>query len=95
MGLTRDPNQLTAKQCNTRMALSLSHLQRDVEEYGFLSQIVTGIGTQLARDDICPDQQGRQRDSRSKELRPTGRQKKKDQRSRVRQGRQKGKRSEG
>ncbi|GFV34797.1 disintegrin and metalloproteinase domain-containing protein 10 [Trichonephila clavipes] len=40
------PNQLTAEQRNTRMALSLSHLQRyHEEEYDFLSQIVTGDET--------------------------------------------------
>ncbi|GBL96877.1 hypothetical protein AVEN_173081-1 [Araneus ventricosus] len=37
------PHQLTAEQCNNRMALSLSHLQSyREEEYGFLSHIVTG-----------------------------------------------------
>ncbi|GFV36160.1 uncharacterized protein TNCV_1974961 [Trichonephila clavipes] len=40
------PNQLTIEQRNTRIALSLSHLQRyHEEEYGFLSQIVTGDET--------------------------------------------------
>ncbi|GFX19403.1 histone-lysine N-methyltransferase SETMAR [Trichonephila clavipes] len=40
------PNQLTTEQRNTRIALSLSHLQRYHEkEYGFLSQIVTGNET--------------------------------------------------
>ncbi|GFT21113.1 histone-lysine N-methyltransferase SETMAR [Trichonephila clavipes] len=39
-------NQLTTEQRNTRMALCLSHLQRyHEEEYGFLSQIVTGEET--------------------------------------------------
>ncbi|GFW39411.1 histone-lysine N-methyltransferase SETMAR [Trichonephila clavipes] len=42
----RVPNHFTTEQHNTRMALSLSHLQRDhQEEYGFLSQIVTGDET--------------------------------------------------
>ncbi|GFY16774.1 histone-lysine N-methyltransferase SETMAR [Trichonephila clavipes] len=40
------PNQLTTEQRNTRIALSLSHLQRYLEEkYVFLSQIVTGDET--------------------------------------------------
>ncbi|GFY28907.1 histone-lysine N-methyltransferase SETMAR [Trichonephila clavipes] len=40
------PDQLTAKQRNTRIALSFCHLQRyQEEEYGFLSQIVTGDAT--------------------------------------------------
>ncbi|GFX40689.1 histone-lysine N-methyltransferase SETMAR [Trichonephila clavipes] len=38
-------NQLTTEQRNTRIALSLSHLQRYHEGYGFLSQIVTGDET--------------------------------------------------
>ncbi|GFU11572.1 histone-lysine N-methyltransferase SETMAR [Trichonephila clavipes] len=40
------PNQLTTEQRNTRMAQSLSHLQRYHEaEYDFLLQIVTGDET--------------------------------------------------
>ncbi|GFQ89933.1 histone-lysine N-methyltransferase SETMAR [Trichonephila clavata] len=40
------PQQRTAEQRNTQMALSLSHLQRYHEkEYGFPSQIVTGDET--------------------------------------------------
>ncbi|GFQ80360.1 uncharacterized protein TNCT_316101, partial [Trichonephila clavata] len=39
-------HQLTAEQCNTRMTLPLGHLQHYPEqEYGFLSQIVTGDET--------------------------------------------------
>ncbi|GFU27900.1 hypothetical protein TNCV_449991 [Trichonephila clavipes] len=48
-----------------------------------------------ARDEMCRYRQGRHRDNRSKELRPTGRQKKKDQESRSRQERQKDKTSGG
>ncbi|GFT15350.1 hypothetical protein TNCV_3264031 [Trichonephila clavipes] len=35
------------------------------------------IGAHGARDEMCRDRQGRQRDNRSRELRPTGQQKKK------------------
>ncbi|GFX49886.1 hypothetical protein TNCV_1031371 [Trichonephila clavipes] len=55
---------------------------------------IAGIGAHWARDEMCRDRQGRQRDNRSGELRPTGWQKKKDQGSRVRQERQKDKRIE-
>ncbi|GFW92757.1 histone-lysine N-methyltransferase SETMAR [Trichonephila clavipes] len=44
------PHQLTTEPRNTRMVLSLSHLQRyHEEEYDFLSQIVTGDETRLVQ----------------------------------------------
>ncbi|GFV58388.1 hypothetical protein TNCV_1657501 [Trichonephila clavipes] len=53
------------------------------------------IGAHGARDEMCRYRRGRQRDNKSKELKPTGWQKKKDQESRVRQEWQKDKTSEG
>ncbi|GFT34637.1 hypothetical protein TNCV_1535811 [Trichonephila clavipes] len=53
------------------------------------------IGAHWARDEMCRDRKGRQRDHRSRELKPTGWQKKKNQENRVRQEGQKDKRSEG